>query len=96
MQTTGSAEGITRIRETWRVTRVRMRAQFEGSETDSIDRPATCCVEIIAPRTGGVLNLADDRRPEDLGIRVDLLPNDAIGMRLPASAPRVIGINDFV
>lgn len=77
-----------------RATLARMQAQLEGPETPAEDGPATCCVEIIAPRSGVVLDLADESArmvtagellltigdPTDLEIRVDLLSNDAIGV----------------
>lgn len=77
-----------------RATLARMQAQLEGPATPVADGPATCCVEITAPRTGVVLDLADESArmvtageilltigdPTDLEIRVDLLSNDAIGV----------------
>ncbi len=77
-----------------RATLARMEAQLEGPETPTGKSPAACCIEILAPRTGVVLELADESArlvpagetlltigdPTDLEIRVDLLSNDAIGV----------------
>ncbi|MDD9731275.1 HlyD family efflux transporter periplasmic adaptor subunit [Mameliella sp. AT18] len=85
-----------------RATLARMQAQLEGPETGTADGPATCCVEITAPRTGVVLDLVDESArlvtagedlmtigdPEDLEIRVDLLSSDAIGV-VPGTRARI-------
>lgn len=77
-----------------RATLARMEAQLEGPETPATGGPVSCCVEITAPRSGIVLDLADESGrlvtagetlltigdPTDLEIRVDLLSNDAIGV----------------
>lgn len=85
-----------------RATLARMEAQLEGPETRAVDGPASCCVEIAAPRTGVVLDLVDESArlvtagetlltigdPENLEIYVDLLSNDAIGV-VPGTRARI-------
>ncbi|MEZ5913771.1 MAG: HlyD family efflux transporter periplasmic adaptor subunit [Paracoccaceae bacterium] len=85
-----------------RATLARMEAQLSGPETRPAEGSATCCVEILAPRSGVVLDLADESSrlvtagetlltigdPTDLEIRVDLLSNDAIGV-IPGTRARI-------
>lgn len=85
-----------------RATLARMEAQLQGPETALPEGPVTCCVEIMAPRSGIVLDLADESArlvtagetlltigdPSDLEIRVDLLSNDAIGV-IPGTRARI-------
>lgn len=85
-----------------RATLTRMEAQLEGPDTAGTDGRAPCCVEITAPRTGVVLDLAEESarlvtagetlltigEPTDLEIRVDLLSNDVIGIA-PGTRARI-------
>lgn len=78
----------------------RMQAQLEGPDTTEATRPAGCCVEITAPRSGVVLDLVDESArlvtagetlmtigdPSDLEIRVDLLSQDVIGVAVGTRA----------
>lgn len=73
-------------------TLARTQAQLQGPETPVPGGLAACCVEVAAPRSGVVLDLADESArlvtagetlltigdPSDLEIHVDLLSNDAI------------------
>lgn len=83
-------------------TLARMEAQLEGPETRSFDEPGSCCVEIVAPHTGVVLELVDESArlvtagetlltigdPQDLEVYVDLLSNDAVGV-VPGTRARI-------
>ncbi|MBF9029589.1 HlyD family efflux transporter periplasmic adaptor subunit [Rhodobacterales bacterium HKCCE3408] len=85
-----------------RATLVRLEAQLEGPDAFAADSAGSCCVEIRAPRTGVVLDLADESArlvtagddlltigdPTDLEIRVDLLSNEAVGVT-PGTPARI-------
>lgn len=79
-----------------RATLARMEAQLRGPDPIEADMQLSeCCIRLTAPRTGVVLELADENArlvqageslltigdPSDLEIRVDLLSNDAVGIR---------------
>lgn len=78
-----------------RATLARTEAQLEGPEDHASGGEASgCCIRLTAPKSGTVLDVADDNArlvqagetlvtigdPTDLEIRVDLLSNDAVGV----------------
>lgn len=85
-----------------RATLARMQAQLDGPDTSAANGPAPCCVEVRAPRSGTVLDLADESArlvtagetllsigdPTEIEIRVDVLSNDAIGL-VPGTRARI-------
>lgn len=85
-------------------TLARMQAQLDSPATAFPQDTDTCCVEIMAPQSGIVLELADESArlvtagetlvvigdPSDLEIRVDLLSSEAVGLA-PGSRARITG-----
>ncbi len=78
-----------------RATLARTEAQLAGPEARELDSVRSeCCIRLTAPRTGTVLDVADENArlvqagetlltigdPVDLEIRVDLLSSDAVGV----------------
>lgn len=104
---TSARQGLSAARaerDLSQATLLRARAQLLGPETTRMPNgePGDCCVRIIAPVSGTVLNVTDRNARQvsagtplvtigdlaDLEVELDLLSSDAV--RVPAGAPALI------